>query len=1500
MKQTNLPRVSEAVRSNLRHRQWQYVLLAMAAAVVFVTTYMLILPAITMERGYTPQEGEEPAYVTELTLEDGGMVTIGVYDPDGCVPEGAELVAELYEQDGEDYAHAEETLLSSEDVAPYDGMLAMDIHFEDADGNEVEPDGKVYVDLKADLPANADLETVAVQHHIEVDADESFGLANSADHTIVEVVVDSGQVAVETPAPTETVPPTETLPAETVPAETEAPAETETPAETEAPGETETPAESETPTETETPAESEAPAESETPAESEAPAESETPAESEAPAETETPAESEAPAETETPAESEAPTETEAPAESEAPAGDNTSTEDNTSNEDTAPAGDDTSDGNTTENNASDGDTAPAGNDTPAEAPADEPASEPAGDSVSVETSFEVESFSTFTITWSELEEIPQEPELICGLEEHTHTDECYDPETGEPVCGLEEHAHTDECWSVEILEPEVPMGDYLCGIPAHAHTDACYDAETGELICGMEEHTHDESCLPEEDGEYICGMIQHTHTDACYDRESGELLCAIEEHTHDESCLPEVVEGGEATPLGGGQFRYEDDRMELIVHLLGGEELEDLALTVVGLDPSSEAYQTMESHADSQNGTELYDLLAFEYRFTLAGEPLDVSGYEIETQVTLKSTVMAAPAAQAAADAEEAVDKESVGVYISALQYEGETAGEPAEEPAEEPAGEPAEEPAGEPAEEPAGEPAEAPSEEPAEVPAEETAGETAEEPAEESASLPALWTNQTLGASNGALVGIGTVTETPAVTETPVVTESPAVTETPVVTESPAVTQTPAVTETDGVTQLTSQFLPAGQAAGVQTFSFTSKGGTIMALTTAVNADPEFTVQYWAYVAMVDPEGSTTTLEVIDTSNGGNNEGGKIPENGNTNPKLTYLALDGDGTIMEKDELMEVYSSKKFTFLKYPGLTYVNRLKDNDGYTLKELWVLKGGRPLNSTERTDWEIYDESKLESVTFTNNPVSAVGNTILITKDTVIRLVFDQEENEYTNDVNLFDYDIAEGTGTDSNWDTPHNGINNANNYRSSNNTEPRYAFGNARAGVSYAWDLFNGSTINMGNGSTSGGNTWGKDTYKRLSFGIAQGITDEGDIEFAEGINGPQDLFTTKERVGKEIATDGQLTFNRVGDTYTLTDVSGNMDGKEIGVDGLDEFKYITKAYGTGLPIYSNNFWPMDSTQIKIPNFGGSNRPEFWGFIMGTDRKKYEGTGSLPESDDKKDHNSYFGMKYAVSFNLTADYVGPLDYYFFGDDDMWVFLTGEDGKHTLVCDIGGVHSSVGQYVNLWDYIDKKDQDRKSQTYTLTFFYTERGASGSSCYMRFTLPSVTSATVTQDTGDLKVSKTVDGVEGEVYNQEFEFKLELSGPGAENLYPTFTRYDVSGEVVGDGTIGKDKTFTLRDGQYIVISHLPDGITYTVTEMPCDGFTATVDGESGPVATGTIKGDGETVTVEYVNTTGPRLPSTGGPGVAQVLSLGTVLTLGAGAMLLLQKRRKEGDAA
>lgn len=122
-----------------------------------------------------------------------------------------------------------------------------------------------------------------------------------------------------------------------------------------------------------------------------------------------------------------------------------------------------------------------------------------------------------------------------CGIEEHTHTDECYENRL---ICGKEEgegaHTHTDECYTQEQT--------LICGLEegegAHTHTEECYDEE-GNLICGLEEnegHQHTEECYQTEDI-LTCDQEEsegHQHTAECYEQ---ILACGKEEHTHSLAC---------------------------------------------------------------------------------------------------------------------------------------------------------------------------------------------------------------------------------------------------------------------------------------------------------------------------------------------------------------------------------------------------------------------------------------------------------------------------------------------------------------------------------------------------------------------------------------------------------------------------------------------------------------------------------------------------------------------------------------------------------------------------------------------------------------------------------------------------------------------------------------------------------------------------------------------------------------------------------------------------
>ena len=632
------------------------------------------------------------------------------------------------------------------------------------------------------------------------------------------------------------------------------------------------------------------------------------------------------------------------------------------------------------------------------------------------------------------------------------------------------------------------------------------------------------------------------------------------------------------------------------------------------------------------------------------------------------------------------------------------------------------------------------------------------------------------------------------------------------------------------------------------------------VLLLAATKSVDPQFTVQYYANLDVVQTD-ANGQLTVIDTS------GKNLPQNGTTpSTKQLVLADAGNGKhkVATATTLTEVYKERKFNFLTAYELQYINSLKKNGNYSLEEIWVLKEGKEATSTNPNDWTRYTNPN--QVTFTNDEARENNTTILIKENTVLRLVFDPTTANYNNTANFYDYDITDDGRTT--WDSTNgqHGINSDSNYTESG---AKFAFGNANTGTALQNESWNGNTLNQYNRSGNG--------YQGCTFGLVTGLDSSGNIQYAPGVNAPK-LFNDGDATGKRTITDYSLNFNRSGDTYTLSSVGG------AELTGLEYFNHPVTGTTVYDHIWTNNFWPMD---------GNPGKDGLTGNYM--DRGKYvgfDGNQLYPPSDDGLPHNNMFGMQYSVRFELTEDYNGPLEYYFFGDDDMWVFLDGR-----LVCDIGGVHSSVGQYVNLWDYIAKGDKGR----HTLSFYYTERGLSGSTCYMQFTLPSVSSATPGQSTGSLTVSKDVVGQNADTNKDQFEFTLELTG--ADHQYP-YVIYDKNNSQKKTDNISNGGKFILMADERIVISGLPSGAGYTVTENVPDGYSVKHDGKipsgsTAAVAAGQI-GTGNTANVTYTNTIMPKLPSTGGPGAFRFTFGGITLIALASVMVITGRRRDEHTTA
>jgi len=638
-------------------------------------------------------------------------------------------------------------------------------------------------------------------------------------------------------------------------------------------------------------------------------------------------------------------------------------------------------------------------------------------------------------------------------------------------------------------------------------------------------------------------------------------------------------------------------------------------------------------------------------------------------------------------------------------------------------------------------------------------------------------------------------------------------------------------------------------------------------IALYSATN--PVYTVQYYSHVTQFDSTGDAN-IAVLDNSNGTLAQNGVTYTVGNglIDAHLDLIAGTNQYRMATHLELAPMYKEKQYEYVKAPGVAYIDRNRESGNFELYQVWVLKAGKSAESQNQADWTVYGAD----ISFTNRAESASSTRIHITDNTVLRLIYNEVTGHYVHGVKFYDYDITDGdihnsagtaystTAQDGNlWlaATYDEGINK---YTAPDGTV-KLAFGNANTGTAYGANSWNGQLLNRYNSNS----------YRGCTFGIVTGMNDDKTLKYASGISAPV-LFTDVQQVGKTVINGYTLQFDRNGDTYVLTTVKTDKGG--IATKDLDKFNNPTCGTTTHTSIYTNNFWPMDSSST----WGGIGHDlKFGSYDLRDNRKFFKDASTfatqlnMPYSDDGLDHNSYFGMHYEIDFTLSEDYIGALEYIFYGDDDMWVFLDG-----TLICDIGGVHSSVGQFVDLWHYINKMSADKKYGKHTLSFYYTERGASGSTCYMSFTLPSVSTTVPQLETATLELGKQV--VNGSTV-QDFNFSLVLRDANGNPFTDdySYTLYDANGQEMGTYIINTtDNVFRLSHGERIVINYLPKGSKYTITEETAAGYHTvyTLNGGSsneGNTASGTLTGD---TSILFINSTGLMLPQTGGTGILPYL--------------------------
>lgn len=655
---------------------------------------------------------------------------------------------------------------------------------------------------------------------------------------------------------------------------------------------------------------------------------------------------------------------------------------------------------------------------------------------------------------------------------------------------------------------------------------------------------------------------------------------------------------------------------------------------------------------------------------------------------------------------------------------------------------------------------------------------------------------------------------------------------------------------------------------------------GRIVIAMAEKVEQDVDFEgvmVQYYINLrtpVIYDPD--SPALKIIDMDK--NN----MPKNGvDVQPQFIYIDQT-TGRIKMRVVLTEMYKYRTFDLNRCTSINVINRFTDLDkkGWDLAEIWVKKDGASQWSKTKADWNVYPYTEGFDI-----------KTLNLKEKSVVRLVCNPKESEKDHNTTFFDYDITDGnlypTDTDAKnqtnpqpvsslsndrtnyTNTGSKGINNPDNVAGQTGSAV-FSFGNQNHGTKHQTDTIkqSGSTVNwyINRFNKPDSNNTG---FEGCSFGLVKDVDSNGKLIWNDQIKAPN-LFDDQPAIGKHIyKNEYSLNFYRNGSTYTLQKVNGAGNAAQD-LMTLNNPTYPGKAPYTN--IWTNNFWPLD--EAATAGTDGHDAKEGSYEYTSTQHHKFVGdasSGYFPPSDDGVAHNCFFGMKTDINFQLTEDYTAPLHYYFFGDDDLWIFL---DGK--LICDIGGVHRSVGAYIDIRDYVAEGDTNK----HTMSIYYTERGSSGSTCWMQFTLP----ATVTDKKNDIHIFKKIDGLGHEVQGSVFSvYADEACTNELHNHTSNITGNVYLTDLDPNETYYVKETYTTDEYE----------LCPTVWELKkVDGAWVMFD------KTDPNQENVTSVVNEFKDVSGPIMPDTGGNGTWLYYLVGTPIVLATGYITVrcIKKSRKK----